>query len=69
TDLAARGADVMLAGASHARALTLPAVEAHAVIEPMLIAQSFYRMVNALALARGRNPDAPPNLQKVTETI
>ena len=69
TDLAARGADVMLAGASHARALSLPAVEAHAVIEPMLIAQSFYRMVNALALARGRNPDAPPNLQKVTETI
>jgi glutamine---fructose-6-phosphate transaminase (isomerizing) len=31
--------------------------------------QSFYRMVNALALARGRNPDQPPYLQKVTETV
>jgi glutamine---fructose-6-phosphate transaminase (isomerizing) len=39
------------------------------VLEPMLIAQSFYRMVNALALARGRNPDQPPYLNKVTETV
>jgi fructoselysine-6-P-deglycase FrlB-like protein len=26
-------------------------------------------MVNALALARGRNPDQPPYLNKVTETV
>ena len=35
----------------------------------MLIAQSFYRMANALALARGRDPDRPPHLNKVTETV
>lgn len=31
--------------------------------------QSFYRMANALAVRRGRNPDRPPNLSKVTETL
>jgi glucosamine--fructose-6-phosphate aminotransferase (isomerizing) len=25
--------------------------------------------VNAIALARGRNPDNPPRLRKVTETL
>jgi glucosamine--fructose-6-phosphate aminotransferase (isomerizing) len=31
--------------------------------------QSFYRMANALAVRRGRDPDRPPNLIKVTETL
>jgi glucosamine--fructose-6-phosphate aminotransferase (isomerizing) len=31
--------------------------------------QSFYRMASALALARGHNPDSPPHLNKVTETL
>jgi glutamine---fructose-6-phosphate transaminase (isomerizing) len=69
TELVARGADVILAGAEHPRALTLPSVITHAAIEPMLIAQSFYRLANGLALARGRNPDQPPHLKKVTETV
>jgi glucosamine--fructose-6-phosphate aminotransferase (isomerizing) len=59
----------MLAGSKVSRAVILPTEAAHAVIEPMLIVQSFYRMVNALALARGRNPDQPPYLNKVTETV
>ena len=29
----------------------------------------FYRAVAELAVARGRDPDAPPHLRKVTETI
>ena len=29
----------------------------------------FYRLVEALARRRGRNPDAPPHLQKVTQTV
>jgi glucosamine--fructose-6-phosphate aminotransferase (isomerizing) len=33
------------------------------------MAQSFYRMVNDLAIARGMDPDRPPNLRKVTETL
>ncbi|MGQ0835321.1 MAG: SIS domain-containing protein [Gammaproteobacteria bacterium] len=68
-EIAAQGADVMLAGAEHPRALNLPAIASHAVIEPMLLAQSFYRMVNQLAIARGRDPDRPPNLTKITETV
>jgi len=67
-ELAAQGADVLLAGASAAPAIRLPTEAAHAVIEPLLLTQSFYRMVNALSLARGANPDRPPHLKKVTET-
>jgi glucosamine--fructose-6-phosphate aminotransferase (isomerizing) len=35
----------------------------------MLQIQSFYRAANALALARGLDPDRPPHLAKVTETM
>jgi glucosamine--fructose-6-phosphate aminotransferase (isomerizing) len=69
TELAARRADVMFAGARAPRATFLPTEPGNPVLEPMLIVQSFYRMVNALALARGRNPDEPPYLNKVTETV
>ena len=69
TDLATRRADVMFAGARIPRTVALPTEAADPVLEPMLIVQSFYRMVNALALARGHNPDQPPYLHKVTETV
>jgi glutamine---fructose-6-phosphate transaminase (isomerizing) len=69
TELAGRRADVMLAGSNVPRALILPTQLADPVLQPMLMIQSFYRMVNALALARGLNPDRPPYLNKVTETI
>jgi glucosamine--fructose-6-phosphate aminotransferase (isomerizing) len=67
-DLVARGVEVMLAGAAVAGARALPAIATHPLVQPMLLAQSFYRLANALALARGRDPDRPPNLRKVTET-
>ncbi|HEY7977548.1 MAG TPA: SIS domain-containing protein [Rhizomicrobium sp.] len=63
------GANLLVAGFEAPGALKLPTVSAHPAIEPILMAQSFYRMVNALALARGLNPDHPPNLNKITETI
>ncbi len=47
----------------------LPALAAHPVIEPILMIQSFYRMANALSVARGYDPDSPPHLNKVTETV
>jgi glucosamine--fructose-6-phosphate aminotransferase (isomerizing) len=31
--------------------------------------QSFYRLANAVSLARGYHPDRPPHLNKVTETL
>lgn len=68
-ELVARKANVMIVGSRSQGALNLPAEPAHPVIEPMLIAQTFYRMANALSLARGLDPDRPPNLRKVTETV
>jgi glucosamine--fructose-6-phosphate aminotransferase (isomerizing) len=67
-DLAARGVDVMLAGAAAEGAIVLPVIASHPVIEPLLVAQSFYRLANALAIARGCDPDRPPHLRKITET-
>jgi glucosamine--fructose-6-phosphate aminotransferase (isomerizing) len=68
-ELTAQGAAVLIAGADVPHATVLPTARAHPVIEPLLQAQSFYRMANALSLERGRDPDRPPHLSKVTETI
>ena len=68
-DMVARGGEVLVTGPAIDGAIELPARSAHPAIEPMLQIQSFYRAANALALARGRDPDAPPHLAKVTETI
>jgi glucosamine--fructose-6-phosphate aminotransferase (isomerizing) len=68
-ELAGQGARVLLAGASVPHTTVLPTTVTHAVIEPMLLVQTFYRMANALALARGHDPDQPPHLNKVTETL
>jgi glucosamine--fructose-6-phosphate aminotransferase (isomerizing) len=66
----ARGAPVLLAEPGDARPghLHVPAIGDPACT-PVLAIQSFYRVVNRLALRRGRDPDAPPNLRKVTETV
>jgi glucosamine--fructose-6-phosphate aminotransferase (isomerizing) len=68
-EFAIRRARVATAGLNIAGALALPTIASHAVIEPILMIQSFYRLANAVALARGLNPDAPPHLNKVTETV
>ena len=66
-DLAARGARVLAATPGESGGL--PALSADPAMEPILMIQSFYRMVNALAVARGYDPDRPPHLNKVTETV
>jgi glucosamine--fructose-6-phosphate aminotransferase (isomerizing) len=68
-EFAARGARVLLSGTEAAGATSLPTIAAHQVIEPLLTIQSFYAMANELALARGLDPDRPPHLHKVTETV
>lgn len=61
-----RGAQVWLASAHG----DLPLVAApHPACAPLITIQSFYRALNALALRRGHNPDVPPHLNKVTETV
>ena len=68
-ELTAQGARVLLAGADAPGVTVLPSEAAHPVIEPLLLVQSFYRLANELAIARGRDPDRPPHLNKVTETV
>lgn len=68
-DLAAREVPTLIAGASAAGATTLPTITpSDPALAPLLLTQAFYRLANALAIARGQDPDAPPHLRKVTET-
>ncbi|NYH18205.1 glucosamine--fructose-6-phosphate aminotransferase (isomerizing) [Paraburkholderia bryophila] len=68
-DMRARGANVLLAAPSDVAEATLPlATTAHAALDPIAAILSFYVMAAGLAAARGRNPDAPRHLNKVTET-
>nr|WP_314468140.1 SIS domain-containing protein [uncultured Novosphingobium sp.] len=72
-DFAARGARVIAAGLPEdvaPAALVLPlATEVHPVLGAIAEIQSFYGLANELSLARGRNPDNPPHLNKVTRTL
>jgi len=66
----ARGARVWTIGAEAdgCDALPLPPTR-DAACTPLVAVHRFYRAVNALAVRRGRDPDAPPHLSKVTETF
>jgi glucosamine--fructose-6-phosphate aminotransferase (isomerizing) len=69
--LAEAGATVIAieaGGADEAHRLTTAKVEA-TLLEPIVMIHRFYRLAEALALQRGRDPDCPRNLRKVTETL
>ena len=69
-DAARRGAPIFVVGASLSGTIRLPVPEtAHPALDPLLQAVAFYSAVEQLARARGQNPDKPPNLRKVTETL
>jgi len=68
-ELAHRGVPVLLAGARAQGAITLPTIDAMAELAPILLVQSAYRMIDALAARRGLDPDHPPHLRKITETV
>lgn len=68
-DVLARGGDVLVSGGQVPGAIHLPHPSAGPAIEPILQIQAFYRAANALSIARGFDPDRPPSLAKVTETI
>jgi glucosamine--fructose-6-phosphate aminotransferase (isomerizing) len=72
-DFAARGANVIAAGLAEdvePAALVLPLrTNVHPVLGAIAQIQSFYGLAEALSLARGRNPDNPPHLNKVTRTL
>ncbi len=68
-DMRQRGARVLLAAPPGTPGAELPlAPTGHEDLDPIAVVQSFYPMVEALARARGRNPDEPRHLAKVTRT-
>ena len=68
-EFSTRSAPLLLAGVRQAPGTNLPALDADPLVQPILLVQSFYRMVNQLSVLRGRDPDRPPTLNKVTETV
>jgi glutamine---fructose-6-phosphate transaminase (isomerizing) len=71
TKLKQQSIPVIVVGAAEGlTTVTLPSVESvHPYLAPIAMIQSFYPLVTAISLGRGRNPDTPPRLQKVTETV
>jgi glutamine---fructose-6-phosphate transaminase (isomerizing) len=68
-EMRARGAHVLLAAPAGTRGVNLPIVETADVdLDCVSMIQSFYPMVEALARARGFDPDRPRHLAKVTKT-
>jgi len=68
--LVTQGADVFLTGAEVHGATTLPSVPGlHPMVAPLVLAVTFYQFIEGLARRRGFDPDVPPYLRKVTETV
>ncbi len=68
--LAAQGADVFITGAQAQGCTALPAVSGlHPLVAPIVVGVSFYHFVEQLARRRGFDPDTPPHLRKVTQTL
>ena len=68
--LAAQGAQTFVTSARVSAARSLPfAVSGHPLTDTLLLIASFYGFVEALSRRRGFNPDRPPHLNKVTETV
>lgn len=69
-EFAGRGARTLVAraGAADGEGGTLPVQAGCPELEPILMIQSFYRMVESLARSMALNPDEPPYLRKVTTT-
>lgn len=67
--LADKGAKVFATSDKVETAMPLPTVRTgHPLTDPLALIVSFYSMIEAIAVARGLNPDMPRHLRKVTET-
>lgn len=68
--LAASGAKLFTASAQAMPGLPLPTVATgHGLVDPIAQIQSFYRLAETVARLRGRDPDRPERLRKVTRTV
>jgi len=67
--LAEKGAEVFATTDRVRAATALPVVRTgHPLTDPLALIVSFYAMIEAVAVARGLDPDMPRHLKKVTET-
>ncbi len=70
TALRRRGARLFMAEEGEVESGRLPVVPAmHPVAAPIAMVQSFYLLADEVARARGLDPDNPPHLKKITETL
>ncbi len=69
--LAAFGAAPLLVDVEpHGRWPTMVALDGcHPLLTPIVALHAFYRVAESIARRRGRDPDEPPHLKKVTETL
>jgi glutamine---fructose-6-phosphate transaminase (isomerizing) len=69
--MAEAGSPVLVAGPAPVDGtLALPVLSGlHPVCAPLAATCSFYPLVHDLALSRGLDPDRPPHLRKITETL
>jgi glucosamine--fructose-6-phosphate aminotransferase (isomerizing) len=69
--LAAFGAAPLLVDIEpHVRWPTMLALDGgHPLLTPVVALHAFYRVAESTARGRGRDPDQPPHLKKVTETL
>ncbi|MDP5308189.1 SIS domain-containing protein [Paracoccus spongiarum] len=68
--MAGQGADVFVTGGDAPGATRLPAVGGlHPLVAPLVLIAGYYAFVEGLARRRGFDPDTPPHLRKVTETV
>jgi glucosamine--fructose-6-phosphate aminotransferase (isomerizing) len=64
------GADVTVAAGSSMPGRRLASVATgHRHLDPLAMIVSYYRLIETVCRLRGHDPDRPPNLAKVTETI
>lgn len=71
-DFVARGARVVASGPTadlECLALALPPSPGQPAVSALMDAYGFYHLAEALARDRGRDPDRPPFLRKVTRTL
>jgi glucosamine--fructose-6-phosphate aminotransferase (isomerizing) len=69
-DFVSRGGDVLSFGSAfeNVKSVGEPLCQ-DSRVQYVLLIQSFYRFVNELSVSKGKNPDAPRFLKKVTKTI
>jgi glucosamine--fructose-6-phosphate aminotransferase (isomerizing) len=68
--LATQGGMVFASSTAASGAQTLPFVATgHSLTDPLALIVSFYAFIERLARQRGFDPDAPPDLSKITKTL